>query len=181
MRRLLKRIHEEGGENTITMILAFPLLWAIIMTIIDMGVFFNDRTLLTADLRDGARTVAIFGGTSSKDSQDLITAYGAKCSGGYATSSDTVSCLVSKKIADNKGYTAITISDINCGVDGDASNVKIGTATWCSAKYQYSGFPGSALGFMGGSFSAQAGTNVNGSWNDGTIKVSAQSEVATSN
>jgi Flp pilus assembly protein TadG len=161
------------------MIIAFPFLWAIIMTVIDMGVFFNDRTLLTADLRDGARTVAIFGGTSSSDSQNLIEAYGAQCSGGYATSSDTVSCLVSKKIAANKGYSAITISDITCGVDGDAKNVKIGTATWCQAKYQYSGFPGSALGLLGGSFSSQAGTNVNGSWNDGTIKVSAQSEVAT--
>jgi len=70
VRRFSRRIRSEKAENTITTILVFPLLWCIIMTIIDFGVFNSNGMQLRNDLRDGARTAAIFGGTNNMNQQD---------------------------------------------------------------------------------------------------------------
>lgn len=218
--KLLGKLRSDKAENTITMMIAFPLLWAVIMTILDFGVFMQDRTMLVSDLREGARTVAIFGGTNRSNA--LINAYGTTCElesgiehdkGDAGT--DMVGCLVANQIKNNKGYAQITISDIQCGVanpahldykDGEITgfneegktSVKIGQAVSCAAHYQYQGFPGSALGLLGGNFmmgkgDKNLGTDPDGStekanyeiqhsgWNEGTVIVSAQSEVTMNN
>lgn len=217
--KLLGKLRSDKAENTITMMIAFPLLWAVIMTILDFGVFMQDRTMLVSDLREGARTVAIFGGTD-KSKNALINAYGTTCgleSGavlgkGNATT-DMVGCLVANQIKNNKGYAQITISSIQCGIanptdlnykDGEITgfnedskaSVKIGQAVSCAAHYKYQGFPGSALGLLGGNFmmgSMGGGSGADGSiqaantqirnsgWNEGTIIASAQSEVTMNN
>ena len=201
--RLLWKLRSDKAENTITMMIAFPLLWAVIMTILDFGIFMQDRTMLVSDLREGARTVAIFGGTDSSKNT-LIKAYGTTCElapgiepdkdkGDSAT--DMVGCLVANQIKNNKGYAQITISDIQCGVVNptdlkhhddpkDSDSVKIGQAVSCAAHYQYQGFPGSALGLLGGNFMMGSSANEkirNSGWNEGTVIVSAQSEVTMDN
>lgn len=232
--KLLGKLRSDKAENTITMMIAFPLLWAIIMTILDFGIFMQDRTMLVSDLREGARTVAIFGGTD-KSKNALINAYGTTCEleSGIEhdkddSATDMVGCLVANQIKNNKGYSQITISDIQCGVvnpdhlkyhdnpkDSDGkidsdygkitgfnedpkASVKIGQAVSCAAHYQYQGFPGSALGLLGGNFmmgkgDKNLGTDPVGStekanyeiqnshWNEGTVIVSAQSEVTMNN
>lgn len=217
--KLLGKLRSDKAENTITMMIAFPLLWAVIMTILDFGIFMQDRTMLVSDLREGARTVAIFGGTD-KSKNALINAYGTTCgleSGavlgkGNATT-DMVGCLVANQIKNNKGYAQITISSIQCGIanpadlnykDGEITGfnesadakVLIGQAVSCAAHYKYQGFPGSALGLLGGDFmmgSMGGGSGADGSiqaantqirnsgWNEGTVVVSAQSEVTMNN
>jgi Flp pilus assembly protein TadG len=180
----------ERGENTITMLIAFPLLWAVIMTIIDFGVFINNTSTLREDLRDGARIAAVFGGTDN----DISAAYGTSCTstsseggskGGRTDSNNIVSCLVANKINENTSYVNnMIISDIKCG---PSSGTKVGQATWCSAHYLYEGMPGSVFSLFGGgvqSFNDAGGTVATSSgdssgWNVGTMKVSAQSEVST--
>ena len=202
--KLRGRLRSERAENTITMMIAFPLIWAVLMTILDFGIFMQDRTLLVSDLRDGARTVAIYG--SSNRGSALSAAYGTSCDNAdsLAESNDLVGCLVKNQIKGNKGYSQIVISDIRCGVanpddpihpDSATRKVKIGQAVSCAAHYKYEGFPGSALGLMGGNFmgagSKDAGhgagyagdlQNANyqiqkSGWNEGDVVVSAQSEV----
>ena len=214
--RFKSKLKSEKAENTITMMIAFPLLWAIIMTVLDFGIFMQNRTMLVSDLREGARTVAIFGG--SNKSNALIAAYGTQCSNGnYGTYSysgnkstgtwtadeDFVGCLVKHQIANNRGYSQIVISDVQCGIQDKADptkvlpkgNVKIGDAVSCKAHYKYQGFPGSALGLMGGNFMMgnggqggpegsieQANAEIQKSgWNEGDVIVSAQSEVTMNN
>ncbi len=222
MKRLASRfksaLTSEKAENTITMMIAFPLLWAIIMTVLDFGIFMQNRTMLVSDLREGARTVAIFGG--SNKSNALIAAYGTQCSGGsygsysysgnhssggtWNANEDFVGCLVKNQIANNRGYSQMVISDVQCGIQDKADptqvhpkgNVKIGDAVSCKAHYKYQGFPGSALGLMGGNFmmgnSGRGGGSagsidqanaeiIKSGWNEGTIMVSAQSEVSMDN
>ena len=194
-RAIHNRVHSEMAENTITFLIAVPLRWSIIMTIMDYGVFVGNTSMLRSDLRDGARTAAIFGGTDNA----LSAAYGTNCKdapakagskGGGTDSSNIVTCLVANKINDNTAYVNnMTISNIKCGPSG---GTKVGDATWCSADYLYAGIPGSVLGLMGGggqdiglgsSFNdaggAVAKTSTQNGWNAGTIKVSAQSEVST--
>lgn len=217
--RIKNGLRSEKAENTITTMIAIPLLWAFLMTILDFGIFMQNRTMLVSDLREGARTVAIFGGSSK--SNKLINAYGTKCVGqqygtysngsnptnthGSWNDTDFVGCLVKNQIANNKGYSNMVISDIKCGIQNDASDptnlklngqVKIGQPVSCSAHYQYQGVPGSALGMLGGNFmmgnGGQGGGEsgslnnanaeiVNSGWNEGTIVVSAQSEVSMTN
>lgn len=207
--KLRRKLRSETAENTITMMIAFPLIWAVLMTILDFGVFMQDRTLLVSDLRDGARTVAIYG--SSNSSSALAAAYGTGCvdrtSGGHAGASgdsDLVGCLVKNQIQGNRGYSQIVISNVKCGKSNpdDPTNprstsnkIKIGQAVSCAAHYRYEGFPGSALGLMGGNFMGAGAKNTAGGagragdlqnvnyqiqksgWNEGDVVVSAQSEV----
>lgn len=200
--KLRRKLRSETAENTITMMIAFPLIWAILMTILDFGIFMQDRTLLVSDLRDGARVVAIYGG-SNRNSQ-LATAYGTGCTDratGSGSSDDLVGCLVRNQIQGSRGYSQIVISNVNCGIsnpdhptepDSSYNKVKIGQAVSCAAHYRYEGFPGSALGLMGGNFMGAGSVddgrngglqNVNyqiqkSGWNEGDVVVSAQSEVA---
>lgn len=202
--KVRRKLRSETAENTITMMIAFPLIWAVLMTILDFGIFMQDRTLLVSDLRDGARTVAIFG--SSNKTSALAAAYGTDCvdsTSGGSTDSDLVGCLVRNQIQGNRGYSQIVISNVKCGKSNpddptepfsSDTTIKIGQAVSCSAHYKYEGFPGSALGFMGGNFMGAgakdtgSGTgagdlqNVNyqiqkSGWNEGDVVVSAQSEV----
>lgn len=176
LRSVADTLGSESGENTMTMIIAFPFLMAIIFTIMDFAFYMNDMAMLRSDLRDGARTAAIFGGNGSGTglSSNLATSYGATCSG-VGSGGDVVSCLVKNQIGADHGYISLEVSNVKC--DADASTVKIGAPVYCQADYQYDGVPGSAFGMLGPTFSSQAGTHV-GTWNKGTVKVSAQSEVA---
>lgn len=213
-RSLMSKIRSEKGENTITMLIAFPFIWAIIMTILDFGIYMQDRTMLISDLREGARTVAIFGGSStdpnSATGNALIKAYGINCSDQtHSGQHDYVACLIQNRIAANNAYASIVISDIQCGpykVNTSSTagqkasitfmnnaDVKIGQAVGCMATYDYAGFPGSALGLLGGNFMmsgmggndtslAQTNKNIQDSgWNHGTVMASAQSEVTMDN
>jgi hypothetical protein len=159
------------------------------MTIIDFGVYVNNTTTLRSDLRDGARTVAIFGGTNTVVSDAYLkectsTSSQGGSSRGYTTSDNGIACLVSNKINANTSYVNnMVISNIQCG---PVSGVSVGQSTWCSAHYLYTGMPGSALSLFGGgvsSFNTGGGTVATKSgdegWNAGTIKASAQSEVST--
>lgn len=209
MKRLWTRfktgVRSEKAENTITMIIMFPLLWAIIMTVIDFGVYFNNRSALMQDLRDGARTVSILGGTQN----DLSAAYGVnstgsapacKATGGTvndiiaaAYKTDQVTREVARKVCDNTTYTQMGIYGLKCGPKATG---KVGEATWCEANYVYSGMPGSAFSWFGGGNDAPITSTdtdeiavnhgeVNGDgtpksgWNAGTIRMSAQSETIT--
>lgn len=210
VRRFSRRIRSEKAENTITTILVFPLLWCIIMTIIDFGVFNSNGMQLRNDLRDGARTAAIFGGTNNM----LTESYGTTCGGdeskntvgkndslngkyghkgGSSNSDNLVTCLLANKINNNPSYINMKLSNIQCGPS--SGDVKIGQATWCQATYDYQGMPGSALSLFGIDVQSKADgkpqydttggkgvattTNAqNGTtWNKGTIRASAQSEV----
>jgi hypothetical protein len=184
-----RHVHSELAENAITFLIALPLLWSLLMTMIDFSTFIGNTATLRSDLRDGARTAAIFGGTDNA----LSAAYGTTCAstsseggkkGGHADNNNIVACLVANKINANTAYVNnMTISGIECG---PSSGTKVGQATWCSAHYSYAGMPGSALSLFGGgvqSFNDAHGsvatTSGGKGWNNGTIKVSAQSEVTT--
>ena len=177
------------------------------MTIIDFGVFNSNGMQLRNDLRDGARTAAIFGGTNNM----LTESYGTTCGGqgdtakndsldgkygqkgGSSNSNNLVTCLLANKINNNPSYINMKLSNIQCGPS--SGDVKIGQATWCQATYDYQGMPGSALSLFGidvqsnvdgkpqydttGGKGVATTTNAqNGTtWNKGTIRASAQSEV----
>lgn len=206
LKSFTSKIKSEKGENTITTILAFPLLWCLIMTIIDFGAFNMNGMQLRNDLRDGARTAAIFGGTNNKLTESYGTAcgggkddgadklagkYGSK--GGGTDSNNLVTCLVANKINNNPSYINMKLSNIKCGPS--SGSVKIGQATWCEATYDYQGMPGSALSLFGidvqsnsdgkPQYDESGGTGVattanaqrGTTWNKGTIRASAQSEV----
>ena len=190
-----EHVHSELAENTITFLIALPLLWSLLMTMIDFSTFIGNTATLRSDLRDGARTAAVFGGTDNA----LSAAYGTSCTttsseggnkGGGSDDNNIVACLVANKINASTAYVNnMTISEIKCGpsqLSVRQYGIKVGQATWCSAHYSYAGMPGSALSLFGGgvkSFKDAGGsvatTSSDKGWNNGTIKVSAQSEVTT--
>lgn len=198
--KLGSAIRSERAENTITMIIMFPLLWAIIMTIIDFGCYFNNRSLLIQDLRDGARTVAILGGTDNK----LTKAYGVYSAPDHVTmencdnylygtdgatkssgediimagyKNDQVTRAVANKICANHGYVQYGVYNLACGPKTTGG---VGQEVWCQASYVYNGMPGSAMSLLGSSFRSMSGQMDPVTVSDGTSSQTAYDDASSS-
>lgn len=67
MKSYLTYVHREissddADSTIISTVLIFPILLMMLITMIEMPIFFSNRNLLQNDLRQGARTAAILGG-----------------------------------------------------------------------------------------------------------------------
>lgn len=60
-----KKARSDSGDALVSTIIVIPLLIVLIFTIIDISVYFNNRSVINSIARDSARTVAIVGGTES--------------------------------------------------------------------------------------------------------------------
>jgi len=65
-----------SDSNLISMVIMVPLFVALLITTIDLGIYFNLNTQITNIARDGARTVAIFGG-NQRANNPIAETYGS--------------------------------------------------------------------------------------------------------
>lgn len=59
-RRPAPRIGREGGQATVELALALPVVFALIMGVLELGVAFNDYLTLVSAAREGARAGAVY-------------------------------------------------------------------------------------------------------------------------
>lgn len=166
---------DDADSTVISTVLVFPILLMMLITMIEMPIFFSNRNLLQNDLRQGARTAAILGGNGANPANRLAATYADKAacstrvdltdaSGGRTGSQvitsvysggkrvvksnkDVVACETAVGIVQNKGYIAFNVYNVNCGPDLTS---RIGQSTWCEADYYYDGIPGGAMSLIGG-------------------------------
>lgn len=186
---------DDADSTLITTVIVYPLMFMIMVTMIEVPIFFENRNQLQNDLHEGAHAAAILGGVNTEKSS-LAATYGAAdaCNGMNANTkailkkgwkmSDAVTCNTARQLDSGSSYIAFNVYDLECG---PKATEKVMSPTWCEARYAYSGVPGGAMSLIGGTQAFGRGLTVNttddGYGHKGTgiqygkIRMSAQSEV----
>lgn len=180
--RIAKRRHSDRADSTVvTFVLVFPLFFAFLITMIDTSVYFANRSVVQQISRDGARTIAIFGGNGDATTQSpLERSYGQPISCSSAQLDKTahrtsVECNVLRRLEEGSGLTNVTFAAgaVNCGPVRAQS---VGETTYCQVTWRYGGIPGSTMNFI--SVGRNDTTGKDGSlFTNNTTRVTSESEV----
>lgn len=159
LRNKLKSRSKSGraGSETVEFLFVILVLVEFALAMIDAGIYFNDRNLLTNAAQQGARLTAVYGGSSNTA---ITSAYGQ---GGRPELCDRVhangpaACQVTQSLNDTKQVgTNMDITAVDCTVrDANSNNDKstvdsLQDRPSCSITYTYNGIPGSIFNFVVG-------------------------------
>jgi Flp pilus assembly protein TadG len=167
--KLKEKFTSDRGDSTlVSTILVIPLILGILITMIDVSVYFANRGQVLNMVRDGARQVAIFGGDgTATTATPLEKAYGQSrttvCAGLSANpvisaavkaTTTATECSVLRNVGTTQGLISLRVTDIQCGVANSAGaftgtqTTNIGQQVGCQLTWRYDSIPGSGLGFM---------------------------------
>lgn len=171
LKALRAKLDSDRGDSTlVSTILVIPLILGILITMIDVSVYFSNRSQVMNMSRDAVRIVSIYGGNGT-DTQatPLEAAYGISrataCSGAPQSSpivnqaynnadmtlttsrqnSTAVECQLMKTIATSSTLISVEIQRVTCGPQ---KSTQIGSQVYCVVEWKYNSIPGSALGFL---------------------------------
>lgn len=170
LKNLRRKLNSDKGDSTlVSTILVIPLILGILITMIDVAVYFADRGQILNITRDGARQVAIFGGDGTATAATpLEVAYGQSrssvCAGvesmpmvSEAFNSGTttaIECSVLRNIANTAGLISVRVTSVQCGAATSAGDFtvnktnNIGQQVGCEVHWAYDSIPGSGLSFL---------------------------------
>lgn len=157
---IMKRFSSDKANSaTVEFILLLLVLFAILITILDFGMYFNNRSVIANSAQNGARLAAIFGGSTETS---ISKQYGSKNWDGNRTTNMTqrclgvannaIACIVLEDLLDNKGMVNTQIKSVDCG---PGKTTGIGTRTWCEVSWEYKGLPGSSLSLLPNGYGTQ--------------------------
>lgn len=157
--KVKKRIGSDRADSMVSAVFVLPMLFFMLVTTVDFGIYLSNRGQIQAIARDGARTVAIMGGDGSATlSTSLEYAYGqdraTACNGavtdqytGNISSKTSIECNVIKSLNSNANLVNVEITNVACGpLRAEA----IGEKTYCAVYWVNNGIPGSAMSFTRG-------------------------------
>lgn len=90
---LLKKRREEGSSDVIVTLIFLPIFAFFLLALIDLGLYFQTRTIVQNNVRDAARQVALWGGDSSRLDPSI--------QGGRGNRDNTVSYRVGQTLIGN--------------------------------------------------------------------------------
>lgn len=161
---------DRGDSTLVSTILVIPLILGILITMIDLSVYFSNRSQVMNMARDAVRVIAIYGGNGT-DTQatPLEAAYGISrataCSGApqndpavneaynnadpalttNRTNSTAVECQLMNTMATSSTLINVQLERLTCGPQ---KSTQIGSQVYCVVEWRYGSIPGSALGFL---------------------------------
>lgn len=151
--------NEKGASTTIEFLFVIVFMFMFTMTVIDMGLYFSNRMVVTDAAQNGARLVSIYGGNykASKNDDTIAGGYGqvAKPTGvtDVTVNGSPAEYAVLANLDETKSSTVnLTIKSIKCGPKKTSS---LGDRTWCTIKWSFPGVPGSSLSFIRGGSDGQ--------------------------
>lgn len=148
--KLFKRMKEDkGASNTVSFIVIMLFVMTLLLSFIDVGVYFNVKNEMRAAAENGARNVALYGGTDG-------TLRAAR--GNANAAEDVVWASMHGKYTE-AGATPVVE---NIGVECGPATTNAGDEVWCDVTYTYNGLAGN-FGFFrlgGGNTMTVRGTSV---------------------
>lgn len=140
---MFKRLKSDNGaSNTIEMLGIIIVLFSVLITVVDAGMYFNNRYLITNAAQNGARVAAVYGGTADTP---IAKSYGLTSLTPNCMAfglSNAVECSVYEELSSSKGIVNSEIERIQCGPN---LTTLIGDRTFCEIGYTYRGIPGSGI------------------------------------
>lgn len=143
--------NEKGAANVVSLMLGIIILLSLMVSALDASMYFMTRSQIQAAARDGARSVAIFGGAGEAGANGKITelqkAYGniEACNDvpHTATNGRIVECEVYSQLTERGGMLSNgSISKVTCG---PVVTEAMGTPTYCDIQWKYESLPGSPI------------------------------------
>ena len=127
--KYMERIKEDSGAaNSVSFIVIIFAVMLIMVSFIDMGVYFNVKNEMQSAAENGARNVALYGGTQTT----LRDVKGGK------KAEEVVLESINEKFSDGSSKT-VEVQTISCDPSGGAS---AGDKVWCRVDYIYRGLIG---------------------------------------
>ena len=157
--KMKKRVGSDRADSLVSAVFILPMLFFMLVTTVDFGIYLSNRGQIQAIARDGARTVAIMGGDgSASSSTSLEYAYGQNRSdvckevtdqytGTNISNKSTIECNVIQSLSNNANLVNVEITNVNCGPNRATA---IGQKTFCEVSWKNNGIPGSAMSFTRG-------------------------------
>jgi Flp pilus assembly protein TadG len=150
-----RRRSDRGDSQLVTFVLVMPLLFMLVVTMIDVSIYFSNRAVIQQVARDGARQVAILGGDGTATTRTQIEATNgetAACNSvtnpaARSANQTQVECKVLLRYEDS-GLTNVTIDRVDCG---PSFTTAVGQPTYCDVDWTYGGVPGAVTSFLRGS------------------------------
>lgn len=120
---LRKKLHkEDGSANTVSFIVIMMFVMTLLISVIDIGLYFNVKNETRAAAEAGARNVALYGGTSSP----------LRAIKGNTPAESVVESAM-------KVYSVMDNVSTECG---PGKSTSAGDEVWCVVKYRYKGIAG---------------------------------------
>lgn len=127
-----KRVKEDkGASNTVSFIMIMLVVMVMLVSFIDVGIYFNAKNELRAAAENGARNVALYGGTEGN-----LRAHKAGVSDAEAIVHQSINTNFRPGAATSP---VLEIRDISCG---PTKTPDAGSEVWCEIEYRYNGLAG---------------------------------------
>lgn len=139
----LKQTKEDkGASNTVSFIFIIAFVMTLIVSFIDMGIYFNVKNELHTAAENGARNVAIYGATDgdlrlSDKRRDVLSAEQV-----------VMDSIHSNYTPSGAKKPVVELGQIKCYPDKNGNGTtlgrkpKAGDPVWCEIKYKYNGIAG---------------------------------------
>lgn len=160
LKTFMQRLRGDRGDSTlVSTIIVIPLILASLITLIDLSLYFNNRSFIVNATRDSARTVAIFGGDGTPTaSTPLEYAYGdagicgTSIAGNpilsevrdFSTNYSAIECQLMLNLG-SAALVNVKVAHVECG---PTKSTFIGMQTWCAVAWRYDGIPASAFSLI---------------------------------
>lgn len=133
---------DDGAADTVSFIVIMFFVVGMLISFIDVGIYFNVKNEMKSAAENGARNVALYGGTEG----------GLR---GARTNSIKAEKVVENSITTNSTSPVVKVGKISCGPTTSTA----GDNVWCTVSYKYIGLAGKfGMMALGGSDVQVTGT-----------------------
>lgn len=143
---MIRRIKgDDGNASTIEMIIIILILFSVVTTVIDTGLYFNNRFIITNAAQNGAKVAAVYGGSGKTSIAEKygLTEVSSACRSVGAN--NVVACSVYNELASTTSTVNTVVESITCGPE---KTTVLGERCYCEIVFRYKGTAGSALSLV---------------------------------
>lgn len=126
-----KMKQDKGASNTISFIVIMGFIMVMLVSFIDVGLYFNAKNQMQSAADNGARSVAMFGGNDNaiRDAR-----------GGTISPVDLVKESVPKAYKNPTANKTVVLNKVVCYPENQ--KIKVGDPVYCDLTYTYNGIAG---------------------------------------
>lgn len=134
--KYFQRVKEDSGAaNSVSFIIIIFVVMLIMVSFIDIGIYFNVKNEMQSAAENGARNVALYGGSQTTTLRRVKgTAYRD-----VKDAEEVVLESINYKFKEGGGSKTVEVKTVSCGPSGGAA---AGDKVWCNVDYIYRGLIG---------------------------------------
>lgn len=141
---------DKGASNTISFMVIMLFIMTMLVSFIDVGLYFNTKNQMLSAAENGARSVALYGGVNTKV-RDVR--------GGSTTPEDLVWISIPEAYKNPTANRTVIVNKSGIRCYPQSGRIKAGDQVYCDLTYIYNGIAGRFSLFNLGRMSQNKGVN----------------------